>query len=69
MQIARKLVMLRLKSPRLRRTRKSIVFRGGEHILNEYAVTAAGVIHEHVRDSSDELAVLDYRTSWQVCGQ
>ena len=40
-----------------------------QHILNENSVTRGGVVDEHVRHSSDELAVLDDGAARQECGQ
>jgi len=31
----------------------------GEHILDKYPVARGGVVDQHVRDRSDELAILD----------
>ena len=40
---------------------------GGKHILDEDAVTGCGIIHQHVGDGADELAVLDNGAAGHVC--
>ena len=39
-----------------------------EHILDEYSVAGCGIVDHNVRDSSDELAVLDDRRAAHECG-
>ena len=53
----------------LRRLGLNLAVCRREHILDEYSVAACRVIDHHVRDSSDELAVLDDRRAAQECGQ
>ena len=37
------------------------------HLLNEDAITSRGVLYKHMRHSSYQFTVLNYRTSAQEC--
>ena len=39
-----------------------------QHVFDENAVAARGIIYHHVGHRADELAVLDYWATAQVCG-
>ena len=44
-------------------------FARTQHILDKYTVSLGGICHHNVRDSADELAVLDNRAARHECVQ
>ena len=40
-----------------------------QHIFDENAIAARGIVDQHMRHSPHELAVLNYGAARQVCGQ
>ena len=45
------------------------IFHLTEHILNKYPIPRGGIIDQHVRHRTDNLAVLNDRAARQECGQ